>query len=123
MSNPFRRICIGAWILVAGVAIADDAQAPPGRPRRPRRGGRSPSPARPAQPERIRVRRRQAHQGRADARRQEAEVRGTVTHTLTPLHPFLTRSSSTAGRSSRSRASRVGPAKAALHVRAATATS
>ena len=32
----------------------------------------------------------QAHQGRVDPRRQKKEVHGTVTHTLTPLHPYLT---------------------------------
>ena len=43
----------------------------------------------PRQTERIRFYRCQAHQGRADARDTEKTGRGTVTHTLSPLHPYL----------------------------------
>jgi aminopeptidase N len=90
MSNPFRRIGIGAWAVAACVAIAAEAraQAPGGRPSAPARRPFA-APGTPPKPERLRF---------VDVRHVKAEltldvkkreVRGTVTHTVRPLHPFL----------------------------------
>ena len=89
MSKPSRSIAV--WlILTSGLFGADAwAQAGVATVGPVTAGGRSPSPGRRgsrADP----LLRRQAHQGRADPRHQEEEVRGTVTHTLSPLHPYLT---------------------------------
>jgi aminopeptidase N len=90
MSNPFRWICIGAWALLAGGAIASDAraQAPGGTPtstaRRPFARAGTPRKA-----ERLRFVDVRHIKAELTLDIKKREVRGTVTHTVRPLHPFL----------------------------------
>ena len=56
---------------------------------RPRRGGRSPSPGRPGKTERIRFFDVKHIKAELTLDTKKREVRGTVTHTLSPLHPYL----------------------------------
>jgi aminopeptidase N len=90
MSNPFRRICIGACALTACILMATDlrAQAQGGTPtaaaRRP-----FAKPGTPRKPERLRSVDVQHIKAELTLDTKKKEVRGTVTHTVRPLHPFL----------------------------------
>ena len=53
-------------------------------------GGRSPRPARPGSTERIRFFDVKHIKAELTIDTQKREVRGMVTHTLSPLHPYLT---------------------------------
>ena len=116
MSNPFRRICIAACDPIAAVGlIAADAaaQARGGAPTAPARRPFA-KPGTPPQARAAPVRRRPAHQGRADARRQEARGPRHRDPHGPPAPPVpQDRSSWTAARTSRSKQVTVGPDKAA----------
>ena len=105
-------------------AIARDARAQgAGRgPRRPAAGGRSPSPGRPGKPERIRFVDVKHIKAELTLDTKKREVRGTVTHTLRPLHPYLKTVELDCGRSSRSTQVTVGPKAGPVHLHAARAT-
>jgi aminopeptidase N len=87
MSNLFRWICIGAWALFA---IAGDARAQTA-------GGTPTAPARrpfaragtPRKAERLRFVDVRHIKAELTLDVQKREVRGTVTHTVRPLHPLL----------------------------------
>ncbi len=90
MSNPFRRICIGACTLIAYGSFAGDVRAQA-------RGGAATAPARrpfakpgtPRKAERLRFVNVQHIKAELTLDPRKREVRGTVTHTVRPLHPFL----------------------------------
>src|SRR5262249_40757906 len=88
--NPFRRTGLGAWALIACLAIAQDARAQA-------RGGQPASPSRrpfarpgtPRKPERLRFVDVQHIKAELTLDAKKREVGGTVIHTVKPLHPFL----------------------------------
>jgi aminopeptidase N len=90
MSNPFRWICIGVLALIACVAAANDAAAQ-SRGRGPAPPARRPfaKPGTPRKPERLRFVDVQHIKAELTLDTKKREVRGTVTHTVRPLHPFL----------------------------------
>ncbi len=110
MSNPFRWICIGACTLIAGVAIGGDtraraqAEAPARRP--------FAKPGTPRKPERLRDADIKHIKAELTIDAKKPEIRGTVTHTLTPLHPFLNRLELDCGSKLKVSRVTVGPNKA-----------
>ena len=90
MSNPFRRIRIGrSALLVAAVGLigrrspgAAQAAAPPAPPRRP-----FAKPGTPRKPERLRFVDIKHIKAELTLDAKKREVRGTVTHTVTPPAP------------------------------------
>jgi aminopeptidase N len=90
MSNPFRWICIGVGTLIVGGMIAGDHQvrAQSSAPTAPaRRPFAKPETQRKA--ERLRFVDVQHVKAELTLDTKKREVRGTVTHTVRPLHPFL----------------------------------
>jgi aminopeptidase N len=90
MSNPFRRIYIGACTLIACGLIARDIQAQTqgGTPTAPTRRPFA-KPGTPRKTERLRCVDVQHIKAELTLDAKKREVRGTVTHTVRPLHPFL----------------------------------
>jgi aminopeptidase N len=90
MSNPFRWICLGAWILFACGVVAPDARAQV-RNGTPTPAARRPfaKPGTPRKAERLRFVDVQHIKAELTLDTRKREVRGTVTHTVRPLHPFL----------------------------------
>ena len=89
MSSLIRLL--GVWLfLAAGAIVADTrAQNAGGGPQAPR-GGRSPSPELRGGPSNRTVDVKHI-KALLTIDAQKREVRGTVVHTLSPLHPYLTR--------------------------------
>lgn len=90
MSNPFRRIVVGALIVVACGLTATDVRAQ-ARGRAPAAPARRPfaRPGTPRKPARLRFVDVQHIKAELTLDVKKREVRGTVTHTVRPLHPFL----------------------------------
>ena len=112
MSNPFRRIRTGAWLLLACIAMIDDAraQARSGQPAAPSRRPFARAGT-PRKPERLRFVDVQHIKAELTLDVKKREVRGTVTHTVRPLHPFLKTVELDCGKDLTVRGITVGPGK------------
>jgi aminopeptidase N len=91
MSKPSRYIAV--WLILASGLLGADAWAQGGGRNRGAGGGRRPfaKPGTPKQPERIRYVDVKHIKAELTLDTKTQEVRGTVTHTLSPLHPYLNR--------------------------------
>ncbi|HMF35164.1 MAG TPA: M1 family metallopeptidase, partial [Isosphaeraceae bacterium] len=81
---------LGAGLLLGLAALTASAQSPPAGPATPPARRPFASPDTPRQTERIREADIKHIKAELVLDGQKQEVRGTVTHTLTPLHPYLT---------------------------------
>ena len=102
MSKSIRFVAVG--LILASGLLGEVAwcKAEVAVTRRAAAGGHSPSRGRPGSPSESATFDVKHIKAELTLDPQEREVRGTVTHTLTPLHPYLNRSTSTADPSSRS---------------------
>src|SRR5271157_4660606 len=81
---------LDAGLLLGLAALTANAQTPPALTATPPVRRPFASPDTPRQTERIRAADIKHIKAELDLDGQKQEVRGTVTHTLTPLHPYLT---------------------------------
>ena len=86
--SPFQRLVfVLATSALRGLGSESGSRPPSGRPS----AGRSRSPGTPRREERIRYFDVKHVKAELTLATKQKEVRGTVTHTLSPLHPYLTR--------------------------------
>ena len=116
MSNPFRRICLGAWTLARGRRDRG------GRPAQAQGGPVGPGAAavrqarHAAKARAAPVRRHPAHQGRADARREEARGPRDRDPHPPPAAPFLKSIELDCGQGLNVKRITVGPEQGSLHL-------
>jgi aminopeptidase N len=91
MSKPSRYIAV--WLILTSALFGADAWAQGGGRNREAGGGRRPfaKPGTPKQPERIRYIDVKHIKAELTLDTKKQSVSGTVTHTLSPLHPYLDR--------------------------------